>query len=202
MTRRLVVLDRVAGILLALGLVAAGLLLLDWHLDRVLHLPGTLRTARVEDVVTSGWWPWAAAGGGIVLGLLGVLWLLAHLGRGRENTTRLTTGDETGLLVVDLGSVASAAAARLEALGPLTDVRGTTRRRRGRTQVELHGRVAEHAEAAEVMAASTQCIKEVIAALDGEVACRVLLSSPRGRRSERIDRVRVAEPAGSGTVAG
>lgn len=191
MSRRLSVLDRLAGLLLGLALVAVGLLAVDWQAGRVLDLPGTLRTGSVSDVVTSSWWPWAASVGGVLLALLGLAWLLAHLGRGREGTTRLSSGNETGDLVVDLASVASAAAARLEATAPVTDVRGTTRKVRGATVVELRGHVAAHADTTQVLDASAACIEEVAAALDEEVSCRVLLNAPRARRSDRTDRVRI-----------
>lgn len=197
MTRTLTVLDRAAGIVLAVVLIATGLLALDWHFALVLDLPDTLRTGAVDDAVTSAWWPWVFAGVAVVLGLVGLRWLVAHLGRPGESRTRLATSNETGRLTVDLGSLASVAAERLEQTGTVTDVRGRTRTVRGRTLVELRGHVGTYADVDDLIEATGACVREVSEAFDAAqpstpVTCRVLLSAPRSKRAGRADRVRVS----------
>lgn len=194
MSRRLVAVDRLAGVVLGLLLLSTGLLALDWRLGRVLDLPTGIDTTALVDVVTSSWWPWAFAGGAVLLGLLGLRWLLAHLLRSGARSTRLAASNETGRLTVDLGSLASVAAERLEASAPVSGVRGRAHTVRGHTLVELSGQVDADADADDLVTAAGACIEEVAAAFEAEtpVTCRVLIQAPRAKRAGRTDRVRVS----------
>jgi hypothetical protein len=188
--RRTAVLDRVVLALVGLVLLAAGLLALDWRTGTVLDLPDRLDAGAVLDTVDSSWWPWASAGVGVVLGLLGLAWLLAHLPRRGPGRTRLAASDQSGTLEVDLRSVAGAVADRLEELGPVTGARGTTDRVRGTTVLEVRGRVEPDADTDALDQAVRTCAAEVEQAFAGAVPLRVLLDAPR-RTRPRDDRVRV-----------
>lgn len=182
--------DRAVVLLAGLALAAAGLLVLDWHTGTVLDLRERLSTSGLQDVLGSAWWPWVSALAGVVLGLLGLAWLLAHVpGRGPARA-RLSGSDQSGRLEVDLRAVSSSIAERLEELGPLTSAHGGAARVSGRDVLQVDARVEPGADPAAVAQAVRQCAAEVDEAFAGEVALRVLLDAPRRSRSTD-DRVRV-----------
>lgn len=192
MTGRMRVLDRGVVLLVGLALLAAGLVGLDWRYGWLLDLRDRVDTGQASDVVTTEWWPWAAAGGGVVLGLLGLWWLLAHLRRPGPSSRRLDGSDATGLLEADLRSVAAACADRLAAQAPVLGVRGSTRTVGSRTVVLLSGQVDPYADPASVTDAVAQCADDLAAAFPGEdLTCRVVLDAPRRPRAGRRTRVRV-----------
>ncbi|WP_134767926.1 hypothetical protein [Nocardioides sp. 1609] len=192
MTRRLLLLDRLAVLVVGLALVALGLLLADWQHGWVLHLGDRVDTGPLDDVLDAAWWPWALAALGVVVGLAGLTWLLAHLRRSGPSTLRLRTSDATGRVEADLASTAAAAAQRLATLAPVTGVRGTSRTVRSRTVLELRGHVDPAADAATLTEAAEVCAADVAAAFpDDDVACRVVLDAPRRPRTGRSTRVRV-----------
>lgn len=192
MTRRVRVTDRLVVGLVGLALVALGLLGLDWRYGWLLDRPDTLYTGQATDVVESSWWPWAAAGGGLVLGLLGLWWLLAHLRRPGPGTRRLEGSDATGLVEADLRSVATASADRLAGLAPVVGAKGHTEVIGGRTVVVLTGQVDPHADPDSLLAAATTCADELAEAFPAErLTCRVVLDAPRRSRTGRSTRVRV-----------
>lgn len=197
MTRRLATIDRVVVGLVGVALVAGGLALLDWRYGWVGgSYPDALSTSGWDDLTSHGWWPWALAAAGIVVGVLGLVWLLAHAPRRGEGTISLSeASDQTGAIRIDLGSVAKAAAADLEAAGVATHVKGTARRVRGRHVVELRGRLDPLlTDGAGLASAVERCTQNVSDAFpDGKTVCRVLLGPdrhPKGstRTSARIVR--------------
>ncbi|GAA4117051.1 hypothetical protein GCM10022215_17280 [Nocardioides fonticola] len=197
--------DRAAVLVAGLLLLALGLLGLDWRADTVLDLRPTLSTAAGQDAVATAWFPWVGAAVGLVLIVLGLLWLLAHVRRPGTGAIRLAASDHTGRLEVDARSLARAAAADLAARTPLEDVRGSVATHRGTTVVELRGRLAHDAGAAaatatdDLAAAAATAAAQLAAALPDEaVACRVVLDPPRRTKEPRRDRVRV-RPATSTT---
>lgn len=192
MTARVRRLDRVVVLLVGLGLVAAGLSGLDWRYGWLLDRPTAVDTDPLGEVVAAGWWPWAAAAGGVVLGLLGLWWLLAHLRRPGPSSVRLRGSDAAGLLDADLRSVASACADGLAADAAVLGVRGTTVTVGSRTVVQLTGRIDPYADPAGVTDAVARCTADLAAAFPGhDLTCRVVLDAPRRSRTGRRTRVRV-----------
>ncbi len=192
MTRKLVRLDRCVVLLVGLVLVGAGLAAVDWRLGYVVDVPGALSTTSVQDVLTTGWWPWAFAVAGVVLGLLGLWWAAAHLRREGPTTLRSHASDESGRVEIDVRSVAGAAAAHLAALAPVVGARGTTRTYGSTTLVELRGRVDPAADVDVLTWAAEACSAHVADAFpDDSVVCRVVLDAPQRTKPGRADRVRV-----------
>ena len=184
MTRRLAAIDRIASTVVGLGLVAAGAALLDWRYRWFGSWDDTLSTARLDDVQSSAWWPWAFAAAGILLGLLGLLWILSHAPRPGERAVRLAgASDRTGSVRVDLHDVAQAVAADFEARTSVTHVRGTARRH-GRTHViELRGQLDPDVTGGDIESVAARCAHDVSDAFpDGHTVCRVLLGHDRRRR--------------------
>ncbi|GAA5142926.1 hypothetical protein GCM10023340_07220 [Nocardioides marinquilinus] len=191
MTRRLRVVDRLGTVVLGLVLLGAGLLALDWRYEVVLDLPRAVSTDAADDLVGTSWWPWAFAGGTVVLGLVGLWWLLAHLARPGPSSHRLRGSGGAGSLDADLRSVADGCAKRLEQLAPVVDARGRTTVVRRLPVVEVRARIDPYADPAELTAAAAAVTADVEAAFpDGDVGCRVLLDAPRPARRARRSRVR------------
>jgi len=193
MTARLLRTDRVVTALLGLVLVGGGLLVLDWRYRLVFTgYSDALSTTAASDVVGRGWFTWAGAAVGLVLGLLALAWMLAHARRLGRSTLRLAASDERGRVAADLRAVAGAAASRLGALAPVTSVTGSTRVYRSRTVIELRGYVDPDADVAAITEAADRCASEILAAFpDDDVTCRVLVDGPRRRRARRDRPVRV-----------
>lgn len=183
MTRRLVVIDRLVTGLAGIALVAAGLALLNWRYDWIGSWPDAIALGDLADVVSSAWWPWASAAGGIVLGLVGLAWLLSHAPRRGERTVRLSAAsDRTGAVRIDLHSVAQAVAAEFEARTSATRVKGTARRHGGTHVIELRAQLDPHATGASIEHAAARCTQDVSEAFpDGTTVCRVLLGHDRRR---------------------
>ena len=183
MTRRLTIIDRLVTALVGIALVTGGLALLNWRYDWIGSWPDTLALGGVSDVESSAWWPWAFAAAGIVIGLVGLAWLLSHAPRRGERTVRLSeSSDRTGAIRIDLHSVAQAVAADFEARTSTTRVKGTARRHRGAHVIELRGQLDPHATGDSIESAAARCTQHVSEAFpDGTTVCRVLLGHDRRR---------------------
>lgn len=194
MTRRLLGTDRVVSGVVGLALLALGLYLLDWRFGVVGSYAEEVRTDAAGSVADSGWWPWAFAAAGVLLGLLGLYWLLAHLRRPGPGTLRLSGSGAHGRLEADLRSVADTLAGRLESTAPVTGARGTTRSVGSHTLLQVRAQVEPTADARELVAATEALEAEVARAFpQDQVTCRVVLDAPRRRRLARTsNRVRVS----------
>lgn len=193
-TRRTRGTDRTVTVVLGLALVVAALAAWEWHLDLVAQVDPALDLSGVDGVVDTEWWPWAWAAAGVVLGLLGVLWLLAHVPRLTKGTSRLAESDPTGRLEVDRSSLASTLAERWADLAPVTGARGRILPD-APDVVELSGHVELEAEPDVLVQASQQVEREVAAAFpDGTVRVRFLLDGPaRQPRTRRTTAIAVQE---------
>ena len=195
-TRRTRGTDRAATVLLGLVLIALAALLWEWRLDLTGLLDTEGEVAGVGSVVTSDWWPWVAAAVGLALGVLGLLWLLAHLPRPTRGTTRLSASDATGRLEADHASLATALAERWASLAPVTGTRGRTSPD-APDVVLLTGHVELEADAADILDAAAQVEREVVEAFpDLDVRVRFLLEGPsRQPRTRRTTEIAVEESA-------
>jgi hypothetical protein len=189
-TRRTRGTDRTVTVVIGAALLGLALLAWEWRLDLVQQVDPTFDLAGIDAVLDSAWWPWAWAAAGIVLGLLGVVWLLAHLPRLTKGTSRLAESDPTGRLEVDRSSLASTLAERWADLAPVTGARGRILPD-APDVVELSAHVDLEAEPETLVQASQQVEREVASAFpDGTVRVRFLLDGParqpRTRRSTTI----------------
>lgn len=135
-SRRTLLLDRAATLLLALSLIAAGLAASYWWSGRS-PLPDRLDLTAVSDVVGSAWFPWVAALVGLLLALVGVCWIAAHLGRPTVSRLHLTGSGAGGRLDVGASKVAGAAADALGDTIGVRSTRGTVVRDRGQLVARL-----------------------------------------------------------------
>lgn len=191
MTRRLAFIDRLFTIVVGLALVAGGLALVDWQLGYVLDLPEELPTGAAADVAGTAWFPWALAGGAVVLGLLGLWWALAHLPRPSGTTVRTESGSTDGTVQVDISSIADAAAAAFAQRAPVLGTSGHARRVAGTDIVEIRAAIDLRADADLVHEVAARTDQEVSSSLSAvKPATRVLLDAPR-----RLSRLTTSGPA-------
>lgn len=186
--------DRLGAVLLGLALVLAAVAAWEWRLDLTGRLGGALDLSALQDATGTTWWPWAAAVAGVLLGLVGLRWLVAHLPRLTSVSARLAESDASGRLEVDLGSLARTLAGRWEALAPVSGVRGRTSADLPDVVV-LTGHVDLEADATTLVDAAAQVEREVAEAFPGgEVRVRFLLEGPaRQRRTRRSTDIAVEE---------
>lgn len=186
MTRLLVTLDRLAGIVLALLLVAGGLVLLDWRLDTVLNLPTVAHIGPVLDLVKRVWWPVVAAVAGVLLVLVGLRWLVGHMPRVRNSEARLSASSGAGRLRLDTPSVARAGASALTSDLVLPEASGHVREVRGRPLVQLEARCAQETDVADVRDRAALVAGDVARGFpSGDLPLRVLVDAPRTRVRDR-----------------
>lgn len=191
MTPRLAFIDRLLTIVVGLAIVAGGLVLIDWQLGYVLTLSDELSTGAVADVAGTAWFPWALAGGGVVLGLLGLWWALAHLPRPSGTTVRTEASDADGALRVDVSSIADAAADAFAQRAPVLGASGHAHRIGGTDVIEVRASIDLRADAALVHEVAARTSQEVSASTSAvQPATRVLLDAPR-----RLSRLTTSGPA-------
>ncbi|EGD43753.1 hypothetical protein NBCG_01880 [Nocardioidaceae bacterium Broad-1] len=194
MTPRVIRFDRAMTLLVAVLVIALGLLIVDWHYQWVLRsYPAELSTRPASDIVTSDWFPWAFRRRGHPARPSSA-WCgcCRTLGRRGPSTLRLDASDQTGRVQADLRSIADAAATRLESLAPLTGVTGTVVTIRSRPVILLRGRIDPAAAVEPVADAAEICARDVAAAFpDDSITCRVLVDPPRRGRGRQQSHVRV-----------
>lgn len=193
MSRRLAALDRILVLLLAVVLLAAGLLALEWRFRLVSgDYPEEIDVPGLGGVAEAPWWPWALAGGGVLLGLLGLVWLLSHLGRRSVPEVGLPQSRADGRLRVDLASLGDAVAGQLAAAAPLDHVRSRPVGTQDHPVLQVRADLAPGARGTDIRAAAEQCAADLRRALpDTDVRLQLLLDAPRRRPLRRSTATRV-----------
>jgi hypothetical protein len=114
MKRRGAAFERVAVFAVGVAFMAVGAAAVAWELD---WIPGALEQldlAVVVDLPEAGWWPWAVGGAGLVLVVVGLLWLAAHTRRRTVHRLELSGSDTGGRLTVDSSAVVESTRPTLE----------------------------------------------------------------------------------------
>ncbi|MEU4396779.1 hypothetical protein [Kribbella sp. NPDC023855] len=109
MRRGLIAFDRLAAVVLAIVLIAAGAAALAWRHDLIPDATDRLEINGLAELPQAAWWPWATGVGGVLLVVLGLTWLARHLPRHGTGRLRLPGSDETGRLTADANAAAGAA---------------------------------------------------------------------------------------------
>ena len=144
-SRRTLLLDRAATLLLALALLAGGAAAAYWWSGRS-PFADTLDLSAATDVTEASWFGGVAALVGVVLALLGLRWILAHLGRPTVSRLHLSGSGAGGRLGVHAGQVAGAAADALEDTIGVRSARGTVVRDRGQLVARLTATIEPDAD--------------------------------------------------------
>jgi hypothetical protein len=169
-------LDRAATLIAGLVLIGVGAAAFVWDRGLGLNWPDHPDAGRVLSFLRSGWVPWAAGLGGVVVVLVGLGWLVAHASRRRVRTLELESAAGTGTgtpvvdvatvaPVVDVGAIAAAAATELARRPDVVKCRGRAIRDRGQLVVELNPTLSAQADLAGVTAAAEHAAESVHAAL-------------------------------------
>ena len=188
--------DRFATIVVALLLIALGLVLIDWRYHLVLHTYShQISLGPVPRYAATSWWPWAFAIATVLLGLLGLWWVLAHLRRASAKDTKMPQSDPGGTITLDTSSLASAMGEALRADGPFAAVKATATRVGHTTLVQLTARPDERADGPSISQATHHLGEQLHSAFpDQGVIARVLVDQPRPARRDRKSSASVRVP--------
>jgi hypothetical protein len=185
--RGTLLLDRLATILIALALIAAGVLGIWWWSDRS-PLPGTIDVAAARELTETAWWPWITAIAGVFLVLLGLRWILAHLNRRKVSRLHLHGSGPGGRLDASGSKVVGAAADALSDTLGVRSARGVVVRDRGQLVARLSAVVEPECDLRAV-AERADTVSVQLAQVLGrdDVRCSVQLRvAPRGGRLPRV----------------
>ncbi|MDQ2851375.1 MAG: hypothetical protein M3Y49_11695 [Actinomycetota bacterium] len=187
MTRAPFKTDRFATIVVAVLLIVLGLVLIDWRYHLVLHgYPHAVSLGSLPSWAGSGWWPWVFALVTIILGLLGLWWLLAHAQRDTASSVKMAQSTQHGTITLDTSSLADAMARSLEQAGPFASVKGTATQLNRATTVVLTAQLDEYADGPSVTEAIGGLREQLASAFpDQGVTARVLLTQARSARRAR-----------------
>lgn len=142
MNRAALVWDRVVTIVVGFVGLVVGLAAIAW----VTGIFGRFRSGVPDRVdlhrgygaaLGTGWWPWVAGGGGVVLVVLGLWWLLAHITVNAVRHLELTGSGATGSLQAASSGVAKAAGQVFAACPGVRSASSSIRTDRGQLVLEL-----------------------------------------------------------------
>jgi hypothetical protein len=179
--------DRILTILLALVLLLGGVWLAAWALERLpagWWSPTRFTVGLGEAVTGTAWWPWALLLGGVLVALIGLLWLGSHFRANGVGALALPGADRTGRLIMDASALASGAANALTRHPGVSSASGRLVEEKKRVVLALTVTVSPQAD-----------LRAVVRACD-DVAAHVLSSSGRQDLACRV-RVKVASRARS-----
>lgn len=180
MSRTLTTIDRVLVLLLALGLIAAGVVAALWQSGRVSQLNGTITAPWLSTAAAARWWPWAVGAVGVVLVILALRWIAAHISGSKVRDVRLPGSTTAGRLTVDLGALATAAATSVQDTPGVRSATGKALDDRGQRTLALTVTIDPHADLATVTAVTDRACRDLGAALgDPHTATRVHLHTAR-----------------------
>lgn len=186
-SRPIMALDRVATLVLSLALLTLGLLGIWWWTGTG-PLPTKSSTTPVQDVVATGWWPWASALLGLLLVYLGIRWLAAHLSRSTVTELQLRGSGKQGTLIVTAGKVTDAAAESFADTLGVRSAKGTMIRDRGQLVAKITAVVEAYADLPAIAKQADRVAAEFAHVLGrDDLRCRVELRV--ARRSKTPARV-------------
>lgn len=190
-SRTTLLVDRIATLLLALLLAAAGLAGLWWWSGREVSgtsLPGTSRTARVADALENPGVAWGVAAATVVVALLALRSILAHLTRPTVSRLRLEGSGDEGRNEALAGKVLSAAADAFAATEGVRSARGSVVRDRGELVARIDATIEPEADLAHVARRADEVSGQLNAVLgrdDLRAAVRLRVAA-RGRSLSRV----------------
>jgi hypothetical protein len=182
-------LDRAATLVVGLALAAIGAVAVLWPTHAVRDIPDEFSTGPIVRATQSTWWPWELAGAGVLLVLIGLVWLLSHVPSRKAPVLRVLGTAGPGVITVNLDGVASAAASALEREPDVQSAKGKAVTDRGTATVELTVTVAHPAALSGVIAAvDITCADIARATGTSAVATRTVLQVAKAGGSSRKGR--------------
>jgi hypothetical protein len=154
MGRGVIAVDRAVAFVLGAGLTAAGAAALGWRFHLIPDAPERLRVGWLADTTRTAWWPWATGAAGVLLVLIGLIWLIRHLRRSGVGRLKLASSDRTGQLTADADAAATAATHTLTQTTGLRNCTGRVILDRGQLVAELNPTIEPTADLDTVRAAA------------------------------------------------
>lgn len=179
MTRLTIGIDRFAAIVLGLVLLAVGGGAAAWQLGVIPDAPDELDLGPVLDLTDQGWWQWALAGAGLVLGLLALRWIAAHLRRPSVPVLSLPGSSMKGRLRADPSALATVAATDLAERGPISSAKGHATRDQKVDTIELDATIEPTTALQHVEQAVESTAHSLSVATGGSIALRVRIHVSR-----------------------
>lgn len=184
MSRTANVLNRLALLALGLVLLAGGAATTAWGTGRWQIRTGVVDTSSATRIVTTAWWPWAAALTGILLIALALRWIIALLVQRPVRTVGLSGSSAQGRLTVNADAVVRPASALLESTLGVRSAKGRWFRHRDRLVLELTAAIDPATDLDTVAAAYTQISADLAHALGRpDVQARLLMRAARRPRT-------------------
>jgi hypothetical protein len=175
-SRGVVGLDRFVALVVSLVLIVGGGLTVLWGTRQVDALSAPLDLTRVREALDETWWPWAVGGAGVLLVVLGLVWLLGHVPANGVGRIPLPGSGRSGRLLTEARPVADAAAAAMAPTSGVQRVQGRIRRERGTLTLRLDAVLDPDADLGLVTAAAEQVSGQVRLLLGrDDVTCTVSL---------------------------
>lgn len=186
MTRSAMALDRIAALLVGLVLIAVGVCAVGWNGFLRNTIPESIELPTLVAATQQGWWPWAVAGAGVVLVLLGLRWLLSHTPAAKAGSVPLSVSGDAGRVTADLGAIADAAAQQLEAHPGVHSAKAKAIDDRGLRTLDVTVTATSVPDLGAAAAAADRVCCDAIGMLgDDSVATRTRIHLDRTKRDRR-----------------
>ncbi|MBB5790458.1 hypothetical protein [Jiangella mangrovi] len=185
--------ERIAVLVVGLALLVLGAGAAAWERDCIpdaVDAVDQLDVSALLDRTDESWWSWAVGLLGLLLVVIGLLWLRAHARRRSLGRLKLPGTGRGGALEADSGALLDAASAALDETPGVTARGGRVWRDQREVVAELRAALDPGADLDEVADAADRAAAVLSTSLGPQAParCRVLLV--RGRRWSRRTRVR------------
>lgn len=190
MRRPIIVLDRLAGAVAAVVLIAAGGLGICWWYGVLPSAPERFTIAMPADRSHERWWPWATGVCGAVLVLAGLWWLVRHLPRRVGGRFALPGSARAGRLTADAHSAVGAAGQAMTRHPGVREASGRVVADRGQLVAQIECTIEPSADLLEVRDAAAATVAELHRVLGlRQVRHRVVLRVARADNTTASPRV-------------
>ncbi len=189
MSRAVIAWNRIVTLLLGLVLIALGVAAILWWRGTFPGWPTRLRTDQATQATQQPWWPWVAGGVGLVLGLLGLRWLVSHLPNRGVTTIALPGSSSAGRLDAQVRPIAAAAADALALTPGVRSARGVIQQERGQVIAKLRATVEPRADLQLIADAADRVSADIRQVTQrDDIVCQVNLTVARSEHSAaRVD---------------
>lgn len=182
--------ERFAVLLAGLALLVLGAGAAAWEQGWIPDAVDRLDLSALLDRTGESWWPWAVGLLGLLLVVVGLLWLRAHARRRSLGRLKLPGSGRDGALEADSGALVDAASETLAEAPGVSSRGGRVWRDQRETVVELRAGLDPGADLDEVAEAADRAAAVLGTYLGPQAPARCRVVLVRGRRWARRTRVR------------
>jgi hypothetical protein len=179
--------DRMATLFAGIALIVLGAAAVAWQRGVLAHGTRVWFTPALE-ASRADWWPWASAGVGVALILIGARWLASHRPARRASRVALRTpADSVPPITADTGSVAQAAAVAIRRDAAVLKAKGTATYERGVPTVTITATVHARRGLSAGVRAADDTAADVATMLGDGIAVRTVLRVDAKRRHGTVE---------------